>query len=313
MNITTDLRVRSRVTDQDMEPRRGKCPGDADYDALLTGPTRITKLDGRPLAVFLPGALLEAVNAPGVYEVLHSLRTRRTTNRGPASGTRKFTPDRERSPRSYALNVSSVIIGAADPMGLQKYCRLTSWTGTNLPKWQLLNPLLRGIAGHLAEQVPERYAAQNDQARVTDPAWTVPGTPFTTVTVNNSYPTGVHTDKGDLDAGFSTIACLRRGAYTGGRLVFPQFRLAVDMHHGDLILMDAHEYHGNTIMSCACGTRMHGPCKVCDAERISVVAYYRTRLADCGTVEQERRKAEASRVRIEEKTLGAARAKNTPQ
>jgi hypothetical protein len=206
-----------------------------------------------------------------------------------ASGTKRFKSNQT---RSYTKPIASAIAGAIDPVGQQRYCRLTSWTGENLPKWEMLRPLLTEIAGHLAEQVPERYQAQLSEIRKVDPAWVVKGTPFTTITVNNSYPTGTHTDKGDLDAGFSTIACLRKGDYTGGRLVFPQFRVAADLNHGDLILMDAHEYHGNTIMVCGCGKRMNGCCEVCGAERISVVSYMRSKLVACGSPDEEWTKAE---------------------
>lgn len=284
-----------------MEERAGMCPGDSDYDVLLTGPTRLTKLDGKPLAVYLPGAMRDAVNAPGVYEVLHDLRTRQSRNRGEASGTRRIHP--AHGARGSTRPISSAIVGAFDPSGQQKYCRLTSWTGQNLPSWELLHPVLQQVAANLREQVPERYAAQLAAAQATDPAWIVPRTPFSTVTVNNSYPTGTHKDKGDLDAGFSTITTLRRGEYKGGRLVFPQYRVAVDLKHGDLILMDAHEWHGNTIMTCMCGTRMTRYCPLCDAERISIVAYYRTKLAECGSPAEERDKADAYRERTERNRL----------
>ena len=101
--------------------------------------------------------------------------------------------------------------------------------------------------------------------------------PWTTVTVNNTYPTGVHKDQGDLDEGFSNLAVLRRGDYAGGHLTFPRYRVAVNMQDGDLILMDAHEWHGNTQM------RLDSE----DAERISVVLYYRTNMITCGTAEEE--------------------------
>lgn len=283
-----DLRLRSRVDPEELEGKVGKILTPRDYNMLLTGPTRVRKPDGRPLCVYLPGALLKHVDAEGVYNVLHGLRSRRTSNRGLASGTPRL-----RSPqnRSYAKMVPSMVIGAIDPQGQQRYCRLTSWTGQNLPSWQTLHPLLKAIAANLKEHVPDRYANQLAQAKSSDPAWIVPDTPFSTVTVNNTYPTGVHTDKGDLDAGFSTIACLRRGHYTGGQLVFPEYRVAVDMRHGDMICMDAHDWHGNVAIVCPCGTTLSGSCETCGAERISLVAYYRTKIAACGTPSEEFNKA----------------------
>jgi hypothetical protein len=286
MDTFTDLRVRSRLPDEAMDIRKGKNLGDPDYDVLLTGPARVTRLDGRPLAVYLPGAVAAELDAPGVAAVLASMWDPTGSNRGLASGSPRFSSGQT---RSYGRRVSSAIAGAVDPGGQQRYCRLTAWTGRNLPAWEQLHPLLRAVAGHLEDHVPDRYAAQLAQAELTDPAWVVPGTPFTTVTVNHSYATGTHTDRGDLDAGFSTICCLRpAGGYTGGHLVFPQYRIGVDLGHGDLLLMDAHEWHGNTPMVCGCGRPvMSGPCKECGAERISVVTYFRTKLTRCGTPAEE--------------------------
>jgi hypothetical protein len=135
--------------------------------------------------------------------------------------------------------------------------------------------------------------------RETPQEWCIQGTPYTTCTVNDTYPTGVHQDAGDLDEGFSCLTVARRGSYTGGFLTFPRYEVAVDMQDGDLILMNAHDWHGNTAMQCECGTPLGhseglkgtGPCKACGAQRISVVLYYRTNMARCGTQEQEQEKA----------------------
>jgi hypothetical protein len=76
-------------------------------------------------------------------------------------------------------------------------------------------------------------------------------------------------------------------------LVFPEFRVAVDMHDGDVLLMDAHEWHGNTRIVCACGDEPNGACAVCGAERISIVSYYRSNMVNCGTAEEEANRAES--------------------
>lgn len=291
-----ELRVRNRVTAALLEANAGKVLGPADYDVLLTGPARVLTPTGKPLCIYLPGALHTTLDQAEVYEVLHSLRKLRTDNRGQASGSAKILYGAH-STRRRALNVPSTLLGSVDPIGAQRYCRLTAWTGRNLPQWETLHPLLRQIAAHLAEWVPDRHAAQAAAAARTHPEWLIPGTPFTTVTINNTWPTGQHVDRGDLDAGFSTIACLRRGTYTGGQLIFPEYRTAVDLHHGDLILMDAHQWHANAAITCTCGNRLTGPCKGCGAERISIVSYFRTEVAHCGTAAQEAARAEHDRAR----------------
>jgi hypothetical protein len=287
-----ELRLRSKISQRELDEKVGKIITSADYNVLLTGPAFLRKPDGKPLCVFLPGAM-KLQCTPDVYSILHELRKSTTDNRGLAGGTKRAEIPGQT--RSRALPVASAIIGSFDPAGAYKYCRLTAWTGQNLPQWRQLQPFLQHVASQLKQYVPDRYAAQMARAQATSSEWVVPGTPFSTVTVNNSYPTGVHTDKGDLDEGFSTIACLRRGTYTGGVLTFPEYRVGVDMHDGDLLLMDAHQWHGNSAMVCSCGQKMNGCCSGCGAERISVVSYFRTAMPTCGTPEQELAKAARQR------------------
>jgi hypothetical protein len=237
------------------------------------------------------------------YPILTTIRGL-TENRGYASGTdKKFTQNN----LQRAKPVMSSILGSFESSGFYKYCRLTSWTANEMEaRWPELLPLFQRAAEWFAELVPERYAAQKARADATAPEWVIPGTPFTTITVNNTFPTGVHKDAGDLDEGFSCLAVARKGEYTGGTLCFPEYRIAANMKHGDLILMDAHAWHGNTRMTCACGNEMDGsvevlkgnelsdgPCPECGAERISTVMYYRTKMEACGTNEEEAVKAQA--------------------
>lgn len=288
MTGLVDIRLRSKISQRELAEKEGKIITDSDMNVLLTGPTFVRKPDGKPLCVYLPGVMTDLCTDE-VYRILHGLRSARTDNRGLASGTLRAV--RGTQNRARAMPVASAIIGSVDPGGVYKYCRQTAWTGKNLPQWQALQPFFQGVAGHLREHVPDRYENQMTEARATKPEWVVPGTPFSTITVNNTYPTGVHTDKGDLDKGFSTIVCLRYGKYTGGTLAFPEYRVGVNMKHGDLILMDAHEWHGNTAIVCKCGTTLKKDCSDCGAERISVVSYYRTKMAACGTMEDELNKA----------------------
>ncbi|MFO0926381.1 MAG: hypothetical protein U0736_04990 [Gemmataceae bacterium] len=106
-------------------------------------------------------------------------------------------------------------------------------------------------------------------------------TAFTTVTVNQTWQTAVHTDKGDLPEGFGVITMLRRGDYRGGYLVFPKYRVAVDLGDRDVLLADVHESHGNTAITHRSD----------DAERISCVLYFRRHMTRCGSWRVEQRKA----------------------
>jgi hypothetical protein len=284
------FRVQTRMSKEHMATLEAKNVTSGDWDMLLSGPTFVRLPDNRPLCVYLPGVMSKFTQDDAVFSALDKMgRAGSTGNRGKASASIPVRTGTQL--RSYALPVHSAIIGAFDPGGIYKYCRLTSYTAEHMDDWQVLFPALQEVAAQLREHVPERYEAQMREVTSTKPEWIVPGTPFTTLTVNHSWATGTHVDKGDLDAGFSAIFAARRGAYTGGQLCFPEYRVAVDLQDGDLILMDAHQWHSNAAITCSCGRRMRGPCKTCDAGRISVVTYYRTKMTSCGTAEQEMAKA----------------------
>ncbi len=273
---------------------------------MMVGPTRVLMPDGRLLAQYVPGAFQpEFIDT--FYPILHDLRVNQTANRGMAGGAPATAPW-EGSTWRYGKTVASMIVGAFDPAPPKVYCRLTAWSGKEWDRYSELFPLFGEISRVFAELVPDRWQKQMRRVQEVHPDWIIPGTAFTTVTVNNSYPTGVHVDKGDLDEGFSTLSVIRRGEYSGGYLTFPEYRVAVNLQHGDLLLMDAHQWHGNTAMRCnVCGDpmgdrdpeskaiskppqRFHDEC---GSERISIVSYFRTKMTNCGSAEEEAIKAQA--------------------
>ena len=283
-----ELRLRSKISEEELKEKVGKILTDNDYNVLITREARVLKPDGTPLLVYLPGAVKEAISE--AYPTLTKIRMP-TDNRKYAAGTEMVQVGKTRRRTKPVL---SGLIGYMDKSKAFQYCRLTAFTNKKVKHWQKLQPLFQDISKHFAKMVPDRYANQMKKVAETKPDWIIENTPFTTITVNNTYPTGVHTDKGDLDEGFSCLAVARRGNYKGGRLTFPEYRVAVDMEDGDMILMDAHEWHGNTEIVCQCGNVLdYGPCQECKAERISVVCYYRTNMDQCGTLEDEENKKRA--------------------
>lgn len=299
MTELVELRMRTWVPDAELNAKVGKIVTPGDYNLVSTGNVKVRRPDGSLLAVHLSGVLAERMAE--AYDVLHSIRIY-TDNRGAASGTER--EQRGEQKRTRTRRIYSATVGAVDPgpsttraAGRLPVCRLTAWTGKNVPEWASLQPLFQLVAEHFQAEVPERWLVQQRMADKTPTDWVIPGTPFTTVTVNNTYSTGVHQDAGDLQAGFSTLAVCRRGTYEGGLLVLPRYRLAFDLQDGDLLLFDAHEWHGNTAMVCdhnpdGPDTQLAKPCPE-GCERISLVAYFRTKVAGCGTAAEEAAKATA--------------------
>lgn len=275
LSSAPEVRLRTRIPPEELEAKVGKILAPSDCNLLVINDVNVRKPDGSLLLVYRKGIVPQELR-DATYPVLTTIRLK-TDNRGLASGSKRIP--RPSNPRqSYSAPVMSSLLGSMEAMGGRfPYCRLTAWTGQHMQEYEGLFPLFQFAGERFRDLVPDRYANQMGEVAKTEASWVIPGTPFTTITVNNTYPTGVHTDKGDLDAGFSCLLTLRRGNYRGGWLTFPEFRVGVDMQDGDMILMDAHEWHGNVKMELDSE----------DAERISVVCYYRTDIKGCKTPMEE--------------------------
>lgn len=180
---------------------------------------------------------------------------------------------------TYANGVFSGIAGWFDRYPRIPYGRATSYTEKNPEKFAMAFPFLQTLANGFKELLPWRYANQMEAAKKLDPGFLVPGTPFTTITVNKTFRTAAHYDAGDLDTGLSNLLVLsNNGNYKGGYLVAPEYRVAVNVRPGDLLLINNHEVmHGNT------------PIELLDdeAERISLVCYFRENMLQLGSKEYE--------------------------
>jgi hypothetical protein len=176
---------------------------------------------------------------------------------------------------TYANGVFSGIAGWFDRYPRIPYGRATSYTAREPEKFAMAFPFLQTLAKGFKELLPWRYNNQMEAAKKIDQGFLVPGTPFTTITVNKSFRTAAHFDAGDLSTGLSNLLVLsNNGNYEGCYLVAPEYRVAVNVRPGDLLLINNHEVlHGNT------------PIKFLDedAERISLVCYFREKMLELGS------------------------------
>ena len=176
---------------------------------------------------------------------------------------------------TYANSVNSGIAGWFDRYPRIPFGRATSYTRDNWDKFQMSFPFLQTLAAGFKELLPWRYNNQMQAAKKIDPAFLVPDTPFTTVTVNKTFRTAAHYDAGDLTNGLSNLLTLSNtGNYSGAYLVAPEYRVAVNVRPGDLLLINNHEVmHGNTPIVC------HDE----ESERISLVVYFREKMLELGS------------------------------
>ena len=183
------------------------------------------------------------------------------------------------SDTTYANQVNSGIAGWFDRYPRIPYGRATAYTQHSFDKFKMSFPFLQTLDRGFAELLPTRHAAQREAADEIDPAFLVPETVFTTITVNKTFRTAAHRDAGDFTNGLSNLLVLsNNGNYSGGYLILPEVRVAVNVRPGDLLLVNNHEYiHGNT------------PIIINDevSERISLVCYLREKMLELGSKEYE--------------------------
>ena len=180
---------------------------------------------------------------------------------------------------TYANGVMSGIAGWFDRYPRIPYGRATSYTARNPEKFAMAYPFLQTLAKGFKDLLPWRYGNQMEAAKKMDPRFLVPETPFTTITVNKTFRTAAHRDAGDLNTGLSNLLVLsNNGNYSGGYLIAPEYRVAVNVRPGDLLLINNHDViHGNTPIVLNDST----------AERVSLVCYFREKMLELGSKEYE--------------------------
>jgi hypothetical protein len=300
-----EIRLTRALAEEEADSLAGRLLDESSYDLLLREDARVLRPDGSPLLVLRRNALPLAVCAAAFPAV--RLAARRNDNRGTAGGiipdsvkripgaraiaSRKgvrwlgLKADGTVSRSDRAFVVRSGLVGYFDRTSRYPYCRQTAFAIDHPELLPACLDLFRAADRVFAESVPDRHAAQMAWAGRISPDFRLTGTSFTTVTVNQNWQTAVHKDAGDLKAGFGVMTVLRAGPYSGGHLVFPAYRVAVDLSTRDVLMSDVHEWHGNTPLAGVPGA----------FERISLVLYCREKLVHCGSAAEELARAKARR------------------
>jgi len=215
--------------------------------------------------------LKEGFNFDSWLESIKPLDTERR-----ASETREIM--KNISETTYGNAVDSGIAGWFDRYPRIPYGRATSYTRDNFDKFKMSFPFLQRLSKGFAELLPQRYSAQMEAINKIDPKFVVPETPFTTITVNKTFRTAAHRDAGDYSDGLSNLLVLSNdGRFTGGYLILPEIKVAINVRPGDLLLINNHEcIHANTPIVCEEGSH-----------RVSLVCYLREKMLDLGSYEYE--------------------------
>lgn len=294
------INLTSQLNDHDAEKYAGVFLGDDAFDILINEDADVYKPNGEPLIKFRRRVLPANICAEA-YPALRTAATP-TSNRGVAGGAiteenpnpinqavgktskhkyQALKKDGTISNTNRGAEVNSGIIGYFDRGPRFPYCRTTAYNLEKPERFRAALPFIRAVNDVFATQAPDRYANQRAAIEQTHPDFYIHGTVFTTVTVNKNWRTAVHKDAGDYAHGFGVMSVLQAGQYEGCYLVWPKYRVAVDMRTSDVCLADVHEWHGNTPLK---PKGLH--------ERISCIFYYRANMWRCGSADDELTRAQ---------------------
>ena len=185
-------------------------------------------------------------------------------------------------------------------LGTDLPCRLTHFTRTNFDKYNEGLPFLRKIDSLFQRLIPDSHQKQLNRANE-KPHLKIPGTCFSTVTINRNFRTALHKDAGDFKEGFGNLTVIEQGKYHGGYTVFPQYGVAINLRNNDFCAMDVHQWHSNTPIYETEEDKQYNETIDSDFKdnpkvgtaglyqkytRISFVCYLREKIAKCPNVEE---------------------------
>jgi len=286
------LQAKAYYTPEEIEARAGQYISASEVETLLQEDTDVYKPDGSILLKFRKRTT-SSDSAMVAYKELSQTKNYfpGENNRGTATGkSRRSEKVSEKVIRKAGfqsntvaspLPVRSGVVGYFDRYTRIPYCRQSAFNLRYPKEFRLCVPFIRAINNIFSSECRDRYAAQLAVVKQTSPDFYIRDTVFTTVTVNKNWQTAIHVDAGDLKEGFGVMTAFSAGTYDGCYLVFPRYRIGVDMRTTDVLLADVHEYHGNTPFIGRSG----------QYNRISCVFYYRSNMRYCGTAQEELERA----------------------
>ena len=262
------------ISDDEIEKREGEYFNQKHYHTIITKDSDVLKEDGTILFKYRKNVLSKSLSKI-VVDNLRELSMTKHNNRGAPAGlldrkkmnnyvgdwykTFKFRTHyyskrtNKKSKHDISNLAPSNLVGyfdrkdRNDPQGLP--CRLTSFSAKETEKWTNIIPFIKEISKQFQLLMPNAFNCQLSRA-LESKDYIIEDTCFSTITVNYSWRTGMHKDKGDFKDGFGNLIVCEDlenpNKYIGCYLGFPQYGICVDVRNGDFLAMDVHEWHCNT-------------------------------------------------------------------
>jgi hypothetical protein len=256
-------------TDVECKSRKGQYVNDSDYDLLLTSDCDVYDSETKKVVLKFRKNVIKETELAWKHT---SHLAKASRGRGAAAGpidpesvywkkrdiyfqdkwaAKYMVKDKKNGGmKKSAMKVNNEVAsnpigyyGATKSMGLDMPCRLSHYTKTHMDDFRGAMPFFQEVSQQYKKLLPNKFYDQWNRARLNN--FHIKETPFSTVTINRNFRTAIHQDAGDY-GGYASLSVIEEGKYHGGYFVLPQYRIAVDLRHGDYLVCDVHQYHANT-------------------------------------------------------------------
>tara|TARA_R110001592_G_scaffold7686_5_gene42617 strand:+ start:724 stop:2331 length:1608 start_codon:yes stop_codon:yes gene_type:complete len=256
-------------TDVECKSRKGQYVNDSDYDLLLTSDCDVYDSETKKVVLKFRKNVIKETELAWKHT---SHLAKASRGRGAAAGpidpesvywkkrdiyfqdkwaAKYMVKDKQNGGmKKSAMKVNNEVAsnpigyyGATKSMGLNMPCRLSHYTKTHMDDFRGAMPFFQEVSQQYKKLLPNKFYDQWNRARLNN--FHIKETPFSTVTINRNFRTAIHQDAGDY-GGYASLSVIEEGKYHGGYFVLPQYRIAVDLRHGDYLVCDVHQYHANT-------------------------------------------------------------------
>tara|TARA_R110002110_G_scaffold15126_1_gene68631 strand:+ start:259 stop:1095 length:837 start_codon:yes stop_codon:yes gene_type:complete len=145
-----------------------------------------------------------------------------------------------------ALATKSSVFGALPRIALRNdFCRFSNKTTEEKQNFNKLFTFQKTLCDIYKKHLPELYEYDLAKAKeLVDDDYRLIDTPYTTANINVNHAIKYHKDNGNIKGSFSNVLILKEHC-TGGELVLPEYRIALEQSDGALcIFKGQEEIHG---------------------------------------------------------------------
>ena len=140
-------------------------------------------------------------------------------------------------------HINSSIAGYFNPQfkGKDPYVE-TSFTKKYPNNWRYVVNIVKEISDLYREQHPQCW--DDTHNRIKEPKFIINDSVFSTLTMNYNLRCKSQSDKGNAKGSYSAITTT--GEYNGCKVIFPRYKMLVNLQPGDLLIFDPFEKHCNS-------------------------------------------------------------------